>query len=313
MFEIVLRVVLGMVLAGAALAKLASPRPSIAALSSFGFPEGSLRPIAWTCLIATELTLGVAVAVGSDAAAYAAAALVAMFAAITVAALLRGRAGAPCACFGPRSKVSWLGALRDAALAAAFALVPSVGSISIGTEGWLAIGIGLTLAVCAGLTIAVLALAREVGMLRLQLRTQGALEIDGEGPEIGSRAEVLASRLELLAAAEGRLGLAVFTSEGCRICRDLAPAIESVANDPHLTVDSFDEVADAELWRSLGIPGSPFALALGAGGVVLAKGTFNNLAQLESVLAAAERRRAEGFGAGDDPTEERLGRLPIGA
>jgi len=26
---------------------------------------------------------------------------------------------------------------------------------------------------------------------------------------------------------------------------------------------------------------------------VLAKGTFNNLAQLESVLAAAERRRAE--------------------
>jgi hypothetical protein len=313
MFEIVLRVVLGMVLAGAALAKLASPRLSIAALSSYGFPEGHLRPIAWAGLIATELVLGVAVALGSDAGAYAAAALIALFTALTVAALLRGRAGAPCVCFGPRSKVSWLGAARNAALAAAFAVVPSLGGISIATQGWLAIGIGVALAGCAGLAIAVLALAREVGMLRLQLRTQGALEIAGEGPEIGSRAEGLTSRLDLDPAAAERLGLAVFTSEGCHICRDMAPAIENVANDPQVAVATFDEVADAELWRSLEIPGSPFALAVGADGVVLAKGTFNNLAQLESVLAAAERRRSDGLGAGEGSTEERLGRLPIGA
>ena len=313
MFEIVLRVVLGMVLASAALAKLASPRPSMAALSSYGFPEGPLRPIAWAGLIATELALGLAVALGSDAAAYAAAALIAMFTALTVAALLRGRAGAPCACFGPRSKVSWLGAARDAALAAAFAVVPSLGAISIAMQGWLAIGIGVALAGCAGLGIAVLALAREVGMLRLQLRTQGALEIAGEGPEIGSRAEGLTSRLDLDRASAERLGLAVFTSEGCHICHDLAPAIESVANDPQITVATFDEVAEAELWRSLEIPGSPFALAVGADGMVLAKGTFNNLAQLESVLAAAERRRSTGFGASEDSTAKRLGRLPIGA
>ena len=80
-----------------------------------------------------------------------------------------------------------------------------------------------------------------------------------------------------------------------------------------IAVATFDEVADAELWRSLEIPGSPFALAVGAGGVVLAKGTFNNLAQLESVLVAAERRRSDGLGAGEGSTEERLGRLPIGA
>ena len=36
-----------------------------------------------------------------------------------------GRAGAPCACFGPRSKVSWLGVLRNLALAAAFGLGPA--------------------------------------------------------------------------------------------------------------------------------------------------------------------------------------------
>jgi hypothetical protein len=68
-----------------------------------------------------------------------------------------------------------------------------------------------------------------------------------------------------------------------------------VAKDPRVAVGVFDEVAEAELWRNLEIPGSPFALALDRRGTVLAKGTFNNLAQLESVLATAARReRAAG-------------------
>jgi hypothetical protein len=287
MLEIVLRVGLGIVLAGAALAKLAAPRESIAALGTFGFDEGPVRPLAWATLIAVELALAVAVALGSDAAAYAAAGLTGLFAALTVGALIRGRAGAPCACFGPRSTVSWLGALRDVGLAAGFALIPSIDSISIGTQGWLAIGTGVALFACAALAVALLALAREVGMLRLQLGTQGALEIAGEGPDIGSRAAALSDRIGRNGAD---LGLAVFTSEGCRICQTLAPAIDNVAKDPHVAVAVFDEVAEAELWRSLEIPGSPFALALDREGKVLAKGTFNNLAQLESVLATAERR-----------------------
>jgi Methylamine utilisation protein MauE len=289
MLEIVLRVVLGIVLASAALAKLAAPRPSIASLGSFGFSDGPLRPIAWATLIAVELALAVAVALGSDAAAYAAAVLMAMFAALTLAAILRGRSGAPCACFGPRSRVSWLGVFRNVVLAAAFAVVPSVGSISIGTQGWMWIGMGVALAACAVLAVAVLALAREVGMLRLQLGTQGALEITGEGPEIGAHAEGLAERIGRNGAD---FGLAVFTSEGCGICQTLAPAIDNVARDPRVAVAVFDEVAEAELWRALEIPGSPFALALDREGTVLAKGTFNNLAQLESVLATAERRDA---------------------
>ncbi len=285
--EIVLRVVLGIVLASAALAKLASPRASIGALDSFGFGEGPLRPIAWATLIAVELALAVGVALGSDAAAYAAAALMALFAALTVAALLRGRAGTPCACFGPRSKVSWLGVARNFVLAAAFALVPSAGSVSIGTQGWMWIAIGVALGACAALAVAVLALAREVGMLRLQVGTQGALEIAGEGPEIGSAAPGLSARISQNGAD---FGLAVFTSEGCGICQTLAPAIENVAQDPRVAVGVFEEAAEAELWRSLEIPGSPFALALDREGTVLAKGTFNNLAQLESVLATAARR-----------------------
>ena len=290
MSEIFLRVVLGVVLAGAALAKLTSARSSLAAMSSFGFGEGPMRPIAWASLIAAELVLGVAVALGSDPAAYAAAGLMLAFAGVTASALLRGRAGAPCACFGPHSKISWLSVARNLALAAAFAVTPSVDGLEIGTDGWLGIGIGLALLACVGLAVAVLALAREVGMLRLQLGTQGALEIEGEGPEVGSRVEWLAQRLGLSGGRDDSLGLAVFTSEGCHICRTLAPAVESVGKDPRVAVAEFDEVAESEAWRSLGIPGSPFAIALDRAGKILAKGTFNNLAQLESVLATAERR-----------------------
>jgi uncharacterized membrane protein YphA (DoxX/SURF4 family) len=290
--ETILRVALGVVLAGAALAKLASPGASIASMGSFGFEGGPLRPIAWAGVIGVELALAVAVVLGSDAAAYAASALMLLFAALTVGAILRGRAGAPCACFGPRSKVSWLGVFRNLGLAAGFALIPQIDSIGLGTDAWLGIAVGVALAACAGLAVAVLALAREVGMLRLQLGTQGALEIAGEGPEVGSRTETLASRLAVPASGDGELGLAVFSSEGCRLCQTLSPAIENVANDPHVTVGVFDEVADAALWSELEIPGSPYAIALGDRGLVLAKGTFNNLAQLESVLATAERRRA---------------------
>jgi hypothetical protein len=314
MIEIILRVGLSIVLAGAALAKLASPRASIAAMESFGFAGGPLRPFAWAGLIAVELGLSLAVALGSDAAAYAAAALMLLFAGATVGAILSGRAGAPCACFGPRSKVSWLGVLRNVGLAAGFALIPLVESISLGTGGWLGIAVGVALLACAALTIAVLALAREVGMLRLQLGTQGALEITGEGPDVGARSEVLAARLAPSSRSGEGLGLAVFTSEGCHLCQALSPAIENVANDPHVTVGVFDEAAESGLWRELGVPGSPFAIAMDPGGTVLAKGTFNNLAQLESVLATAERRRVRGIPQRpEDSTEAKVGRLPIGA
>jgi len=40
------------------------------------------------------------------------------------------------------------------------------------------------------------------------------------------------------------------------------------------------------------VPGSPYAVAFDLDGLVLAKGTFNNLAQLESILATGEERRA---------------------
>jgi hypothetical protein len=287
---VIARLALAAVLAGAALLKLASPRSSAAALATFGFSDPRMRWVAWGSLICAELVLAVGVGAGSDVAAYAAAGLLAFFALLMVGALQRGRAGAPCACFGARSEVGWPAVARNFALAAAFAAVPMLPDSSLSTDEWLGLGLVVALLACAGLGVAVLALAREVGMLRLRLGTQGALEIPGEGPAVGSAAPALAEGLPL----DGeRIGLAVFSSEGCHLCQTLAPAVESLAQDPLIAVGVFDEVADEELWRQVEVPGSPFAVALDLEGSVLAKGTFNNLAQLESVLAAAERRRAE--------------------
>jgi hypothetical protein len=149
----------------------------------------------------------------------------------------------------------------------------------------------------AGLAIAVLALAREVGMLRLRLGPEGALEIAGEGPPLGS-ASGLVDRFAI--EPEARLALAVFVSEDCRVCRALEPAVESLAREPVVAVATFEEDAEAAIWERLAIPGSPFAVALDLDGAVVAKGTFNNLAQLESILATAERRRDERPGAALD-------------
>jgi len=285
---LVVRLVLGAVLAGSALLKLASPRSSRGALGTFDIHGERLRWAAWILLIAVELGLAAEVIAGSDSAPWLAAAFLTVLAAALVGAILRGRAGAPCACFGSRSVVGWSSVARNLALAASFAVLPFLPQHDPSTDEWLAMGLVVALLACLALGIAVLALAREVGMLRLRLGAGSALEIPNEGPAVGTRTGVT-HRLSGLASAG--IGLAVFTSEGCHLCRGLMPAIDTLRGEPDLAVELFDEVADADVWRELDVPGSPYAIALDPSGTVLAKGTFNNLAQLESVLATAGRRR----------------------
>ena len=81
------------------------------------------------------------------------------------------------------------------------------------------------------------------------------------------------------------------------MCEALRPTVDSVAAHPAVAVGRFDEHDDSEVWSALDVPGSPYAVALDPEGTVLAKGTFNNLAQLESILAAGERRRGSLTGA----------------
>jgi hypothetical protein len=180
---------------------------------------------------------------------------------------------------------------RNLVLAVCFAAVPLLPDSALSTDEWLTLGLVVALLACTGLAVAVLALAREVGVLRLQVGPQSALEIPEEGPELGSRAPLI-SRFAPKPSAE--LAVGVFVSEGCHICRSLEPQLAALAREPIVSLELLDEVADADVWAELDVPGSPYAVALDLDGTVLAKGTFNNLPQLESVLATAERRRAAG-------------------
>lgn len=278
-------------LAVAAVSKLARPRATASAFANLGIRSGRLRWAVWGAAVAAELGLAAGVALGSDAAAYAAAGLLALFSAALAVAIRRGAAGRPCGCFGPRSTVGWRAVAGDVALATAFLALPPLRQLSLSADAWLAVGIGVLLAAVAGLTIAVLALAREVGVVRLQLAPQGALELTHEGPALGERTALI-DRFRLDGGKE--LALAVFSSPGCHLCLSLAPAVAAFGRHPVVSLRVFDEEDDADAWSALRVPGSPFAVALDRDGVVRAKGTFNSFGQLESVLAAAEQRVLEG-------------------
>src|SRR5215213_9116457 len=254
-------VVLGLVLLGSAGAKLAAPVRTRAALATFGLRTERSRAVAWAGAVVAEAVLGIGVALGLDAAAWGAAALMLGFAGLLATALRNGRAGQPCGCLGARSRVTPLALVRSLALAAVFALA-----------------------------VLVLALAREVGELRLALPPQLALEIEGEGPERGTRAAVIE---RFVPQPSARFALAVFSSDGCPMCQALQPAVTALQRDPLLAVEIFDEHDDADVWQTLGIPGSPYSLVLALDGTVLAQGTFNSARQLEALVAAGEARERE--------------------
>ncbi|HZJ28866.1 MAG TPA: MauE/DoxX family redox-associated membrane protein [Solirubrobacterales bacterium] len=118
---------LAAVLAGAAVAKLAAPRRAAAGMAVYGAGDEWAR---WALLVGTvavELALAIGVAAGSGAAAALAAALMGFLALVLIGAIAAGRAGEPCACFGPGSRVGWTAVARNAALAAAFAALAVLG------------------------------------------------------------------------------------------------------------------------------------------------------------------------------------------
>jgi hypothetical protein len=280
---------LGLTLCVAAGLKAWRAERAAAGLATFGVNGVGVQRAALWLLIACELMLGVALAVGVDWAPAAAVGLFVAFAAATSVALLAGRRGQPCACFGASSRLGWSSPARAGALALVAAVcaggwLPSAPS---GYDRWLTLALSLSLAGLAALAVALLALAREVGVLRLSAGSRGALEIASEGPEVGLTHE-WAQAIEM--GPGTALRLAIFTSAGCPLCAQLTPAVAHVAADPLLAVRTFDEHADALVWAQAAVPGSPYAVALSTDGVALAKGTFNSLSQLESVLSTARFR-----------------------
>jgi methylamine dehydrogenase accessory protein MauD len=176
-------------------------------------------------------------------------------------------------------------------------------------EGWWAASYAVLWVLVVMLCVVVVALARQIGALHLRLGPRGALEVDDEGPPLGEApapveaADLTGRRVKVGGSGEGQLVL--FVSPGCGMCEqvipgldavgrhsDLKPVVVSDSDGPPRAKTKAPIVSSPELARAYSIPGTPFAVVLDELGEVTAKGTVNNLEQLEGLVATAERRRA---------------------
>ena len=128
-------------------------------------------------------------------------------------------------------------------------------------------------------------------MLRLRLGPAAALEVADEGPEVGGRTELI-ERFALDSPQRVRARRLLLRGLS-RLPRRSSPPSTRCGGSRRWRSRSSTRATTPTLWEALAIPGAPYALALERDGTVGAKGTFNNLSQLESILATAERRRAE--------------------
>jgi len=88
----------------------------------------------------------------------------------------------------------------------------------------------------------------------------------------------------------GRGRLLLFASATCPICEEVAPGIPAAARAARLEPAI---VHDPEVERALDVPGTPYVLVVDDHGLVRAKGTVNNLEQVEGLVDSAFRRIEE--------------------
>jgi methylamine dehydrogenase accessory protein MauD len=181
-------------------------------------------------------------------------------------------------------------------------------------QGWWAASYLMLWLLVIALCVIVVALARQVGTLHLRLGPRGALELDDEGPPIGEATAPLdATDEEGRAVRIGGPGpgqLLMFVSPNCMVCEQVLPALRAVAEATELIpliltdapLDAIPTllakapgapvIASTEAARAYGVPGTPYVVVLDQLGIVRAKGTVNNLEQVEGLVDTAERRKA---------------------
>jgi hypothetical protein len=160
--------------------------------------------------------------------------------------------------------------------------------------GWWAVAFVAQWLLVVVLSVVVVALARQVGTLHLRLGPRGALEVDAEGPALGEAPPPRPAGLDgggrAVLGGPGAPRLVLFVSPTCPICEEVKPSVPAAASSAGLSAQLVHD-PDAERWWN--VPGTPFAVVLDRTGVVLAKGTVNNLEQLEGLVDTAERREAD--------------------
>jgi methylamine dehydrogenase accessory protein MauD len=184
-------------------------------------------------------------------------------------------------------------------------------------QGWWAASYVVLWLLVVVLCVVVVALARQIGTLYLRLGPRGALEMDDEGPPLGEAPQPLDA-----AAIDGRTihvggpgdpQLLMFVSPGCHVCEQVLPSLPVVAREARLSPIVVTDVDAEETVLVFGmkpgsapvvpgihvaqryeVPGTPYVVVLDDSGVVRAKGTVNNLEQMEGLIATARRRQSEG-------------------
>lgn len=274
------RVITGCFLVWAALSK--AMHRDDGRLAPYGIPP-SLRAPAYWVLAAVEAALGVLLLAGVGGAPFAALGLGGVFIGALVSARMRGIRRLDCGCFGSKERsVEFLiaRAFGFTALAALAAFPFEVASPTRETVVTVAlVALGMAVVVLGAL---VLALYRQVGILTLRVGPGVALELADEGPPLGEQAPLLEGLL--------RSGpeLVVFFSPGCRLCRQLAPAVRALGREG-IDVHVIYENEDAETFERWAVPGTPFAVHV-VDGIVAAKGTANTLEQLEQLITVGAER-----------------------
>jgi thiol-disulfide isomerase/thioredoxin len=284
--DLTLRIILAAVLLAAAATKLRDRRALLGAVADHGVPV-ALRPVVAAGLVATEIVLAILLVVPATArAAGVGAAVLGLAFTVSLGAMrLRGRRRAPCRCFGSaKERPVALLMVRSLTLAAAGAAVASgvVDRAGPSFEALVALAlVALALAV-AVLVVLVLALYRQVGVLEGRLGPRSALELAEEGPALGHPAPPLAA-LERRGAE-----LIAFSSPGCRLCAEIAPALSALEREG-LVVHAVNEDEDPDAFAAFGVPGTPFVV-YAVDGLVTAKGLVNTLEQIEELIAVGQGR-----------------------
>ena len=157
--------------------------------------------------------------------------------------------------------------------------------------GWWAVAFVVQWALVIVLVVVVAALAREVGTLHLRLGPRGALEIDTEGPPVGGAPDPIPARGEdgspIRIGGPGPRRLVLFSSPSCPICTEVSPGVPIAATTAGLVPQI---VQDPEAEEAFDVPGTPFVVVLDELGIVRAKGTVNNLEQVEGLVDSAAKR-----------------------
>ncbi|HJR44812.1 MAG TPA: thiol-disulfide isomerase [Actinomycetota bacterium] len=183
-------------------------------------------------------------------------------------------------------------------------------------DGWWAVSYVMLWGLVIALCLVVVALARQIGTLHMRLGPRGALEMDDEGPELGSEAPPIPTHdiTGEPVVIGGADQLLMFVSPGCHVCEQVLPSVGAVAEEgrlaPYVITDVDEEettltfkhkrvaapvVPGIGVAQAYEVPGTPYVVIVDRDGLVAAKGTVNNLEQIEGLIDSARRRSTEGF------------------